>query len=83
MPNSISIDKATEGGDSELLYFQSNGESENSRKVIDLLLDSPEGDTHTISVTTGARSLSFTTGDLDISTIVKAYNGIRSRKPNA
>jgi hypothetical protein len=77
--NHISI---TSKGEEEnvLVYFQvANGDTDD-RKVIDMLLDAPSGSDFQVEIVTNGKTLSFSVGELNVTDIVKTYNGVRFRK---
>ena len=69
-----------EDSDSAQLFYQRESEGTEARKVIDLLLEAPSGSSHRIEIVTNGKALAFQVGDINLTDLVKAYNGVRVRK---
>lgn len=66
----------------DVFYQQAETDAKNSRKVIDTLLDTPEGSGISVTILTGGRTLQFAVSskNVEIGDLVKLYNGIKIRK---
>ena len=80
MNNHIKVEYRTQDDIYSLVFFQVASEGTEDRKVIDILLDAPSGDVYRVEVVSNGKTLTFEVGAVQVSDIVKVYNGVRLRK---
>jgi hypothetical protein len=66
----------------DIFFQQAEVDPAASRKVIDTMLDTPEGSGISVTILTGGRALQFSVSskDVEIGDIVRVYNGIKVSK---